>query len=333
MKKRIYQTLWITILLVVILLNFCAKKQSVIWHGQHADVATHEQPKEDFKVNNVIIVSYAPCEHDENSKILYKFALTVDGEQIGLIYLEEVSKYGYLLCCEYFKKNSSLIKDKSQFLVSEYDSYVTFELWRDRPEYKTLKYKVITAVTGTRDLTYTQSIGNDDSIKIVLSPDGTWRSQFFFDSSYVMTIALPALVTVEGGQEVRLTNNRTWDFLQPDSVLQKNIYETISLNRNIAVIEVVRYDLLEKKPKAIFAPIPHYPEMAKKAGIEGTVVVISLIDIDGSTMITKILKSSGASMFDLEALMCFSKARFEPAMHGNKAVRVWVSRPLKFRLR
>jgi len=141
MKKRIYQSLWITILLVVILLNFCARKQTVIWHGQHADVATHEQPKEDFKVNDFIVVAYAPCEYDEDSDVLYKLALTVEGKQFGLIYLEKLSKYGYLLCYEYFKENSACIKDISQFFVSEYDSYVAFELWRDRPEYKALKYE------------------------------------------------------------------------------------------------------------------------------------------------------------------------------------------------
>lgn len=332
MKRRIYQALWITILFVVLLLNFCAKKQTVIWHGQHADVATHEQPKEDFKVNDFIVVAYAPCEYEENPDVLYKFALTVEGKQIGLIYLEEVSKYGYLLCYEYFKKNHAFIKDISKFFVSDYNSYMTFSLWRDRPEYRALKYEVITAVTGARDLTYNQSIGNDDSIKIVLFPDGTWRSQFCSDSSYVMTIALPALLTVEGGQEIRLTNNGTWDFLQPDSILQKNIYETISLNRDIAAIEVVPYHLLEKKPVPIFSPIPQYPNLAKKEGIEGTTVVKMLVDIDGSIMIINILKSSRCSHLDLTALMCAMQSRFEPAMQKDKTVRVWVSRPYKFRL-
>lgn len=332
MKKRIYQALWITILFVVILLNFCAKKQTVIWHGQHADVATHEQPKEDFKVNDYIIIAYAPCEHEENPDVLYKFALTVEGKQIGLIYLEEVSKYGYLLCCEYFKKNSACIKNISRFFISYYDSYVTFTLWRDRPEYKALKYEVITNVVGTPYLSYTQPIGQDDIIKIMLSLDGTWDPQYFYNSDSVMTIALPSLVTVEGSQRVRLTNNKTWDFILSDSLLDKNISETISLNRNVDAIEVVLYPLVEKKPIPIFSPVPQYPDLAKKEGIEGTTVVKMLVDIDGSIMITKILKSSRCSHLDLTALMCAMQSRFEPAMQGDKAVRVWVSRPYKFRL-
>ncbi len=105
------------------------------------------------------------------------------------------------------------------------------------------------------------------------------------------------------------------------------------MDRNVADTEVVPYDMVEKKPKPVFSPVPKYPELAKRAGVEGMAVVKSLIDIDGSVMRTKILKSSRCSDLDLTALMCAMKARFEPARQGDKAVRVWVSRPYKFKLR
>ena len=135
MKKIVHQGLQ-TAILVLILLNSCVKKQFVVWQGQHADIETHEQPKEDFKVDDFIVVAYAPCEYDKDSDILYKFALTVEGKQIGLIYFEDASKYGYFLCYEYFKGYHACVRDISKFLVSDYDTYVTFELWRDRPEYR-----------------------------------------------------------------------------------------------------------------------------------------------------------------------------------------------------
>jgi TonB family protein len=335
MRKIIYQGLQIAILLVMILLNSCAKKQAVIWQGQHADIETHEQPKEDFKVDDFIVVAYAPCEYDENSEVLYKFALTVEGKQIGLIYLEDASTYGYLFSHEYFKKYYFCIKDLSKFSVTDYDTYVTFGLWRDRPEYKALKYEVITAVTGTHYLSYTQSIGQDDSIKIILSSDGTWYPNFFSDSSYLMTIALPVFVTVEGGQRVKLEKDRTWDFIssESDRLLDKNISATISLNADFKGIEVLPYYLVEKKPNPIFSPIPIYPYPAEKAGIQGTTVVKSLVNIDGNIIITKILKTSRCSYLDLAALICAMKARFSPAMQRDKAVKVWVSRPYKFEFR
>lgn len=347
MRKIIYQGLQSAILLVIILLNFCGKRQttsstapssdissarSTAWHGQYADVATPEQPKEDFKVNDYIVIAYAPCEKEEVSDVLYKFALTLDGKQIGLIYLKELFRQGYLFCYKYFQENTDLVKSNSKSFVSENGSYVTYEIWRDRPDYKALKYKTITAVTGTHALTYTQSISHDDSVKIVLFSDGTWEHLFSSDSNYVMTIALPNVIKVEGGQKIQLTNNGTWDFLHPDSLKQKNVHGTISLNRNVVDIEVVPYDLVEKKPRPIFSPVPTYPELAKLAGIEGTTVVISLIDIDGSVMKADIIISSDNGSLDITALKCALKARFTPAMQGDKTVRVWVSRPYKFRL-
>lgn len=309
MRKIIYQDLQIAIFLAVILLNFCAKKQAIIWRGQHADIKTHEQPKEDFKVDDFIVIAYAPCEYDENSEVLYKFALTVEGKQIGLIYLEEASKYGYLLCHEYFKKYYSCIKDLSKFCVTDYDTYVTFGLWRDKPEYKALKYEVITTVTGAHYLSYTLSIGQDDSVKIILSSDGTWYPNFFSDSSYLMTIALPVFVTVTGGQMVKLEKDRTWDFVFSDSdrLFDKNISATISLNIDYKGIEVLPYYLVEKKPKPIFSPVPIYPNSAEKEGIQGTTVVKSLVNIDGNIIITKILKTSRCSHLDLAALICAMK--------------------------
>lgn len=332
MKKIIYQDLRLAILFIIISLNFCAKKPVIVWQGYHADIETHEQPKEDFKVNDYIVIAYAPCEYNENSKVLYKFALTLEGKQIALFYLEEASKYGYFLCHEYFKGYHACIKDINKFFVSDYSTYATFELWRDRPEYTELKYHIIAAVAGS-NLTYTQSIGNDDSVKIVLFSNRTWEYLFFSDSNYAMTVAIPNIITVESGQKIGLTNDKTWDFLHPDSLKQENVHGTISLNRNAVDIEVVPYDRVEKKPIPVFNPIPQYPDAAKNYGITGTTIVKILVDIDGGVMKTNILQSSRNGHLDLAALMSAMKARFEPAMHGNEAVRVWVSRPYKFKLR
>ena len=97
-------------------------------------------------------------------------------------------------------------------------------------------------------------------------------------------------------------------------------------------IEIVPYYKVEVKPKPILNPIPKYPELAKQAGIEGTTVIKMLIDIDGSVMEVKILKSSGNQMLDQSALAAARKSKFTPAKQRDKFVRVWVSRPFRFRL-
>jgi protein TonB len=97
-------------------------------------------------------------------------------------------------------------------------------------------------------------------------------------------------------------------------------------------IEIVPYYKVEVKPQPVFNPVPKYPELAKQAGIEGTTVVKMLVDIDGSVREVKILKSSGNQMLDQSALAAAKQSKFTPAKQRDKFVRVWVSRPFKFKL-
>lgn len=97
-------------------------------------------------------------------------------------------------------------------------------------------------------------------------------------------------------------------------------------------IEIVPYYKVEVKPEPINIPTPKYPELARKAGIEGNTVVKALVDIDGSIIEVKILKSSGNQMLDQAALVAAKKSKFTPAKQRDKFVRVYVSIPIKFRL-
>jgi len=97
-------------------------------------------------------------------------------------------------------------------------------------------------------------------------------------------------------------------------------------------IEIVPYYKVEVKPRPIKIPLPKYPELARRAGIEGNTVIKALVDIDGSIIDAKVLKSSGNQMLDQAALAAARKAKFTPAKQRDKYVRVWVSIPINFRL-
>jgi protein TonB len=97
-------------------------------------------------------------------------------------------------------------------------------------------------------------------------------------------------------------------------------------------IEIVPYYKVEVKPKPIHSPRPRYPDLARRAGIEGQTVVKALVDIDGSIMDVQILKSSGNQMLDEAALAAARQWKFTPAKQRDKFVRVYVSIPLNFRL-
>jgi protein TonB len=88
----------------------------------------------------------------------------------------------------------------------------------------------------------------------------------------------------------------------------------------------------EKGPEIVKKVIPKYPEMALRAGLEGTVWVKILVDKDGKPKKAVVIKSTVEILNDaaVEAAMQFV---FTPAVMNNGAVRVWVAIPFRFYLR
>jgi len=75
-----------------------------------------------------------------------------------------------------------------------------------------------------------------------------------------------------------------------------------------------------------------YPEMAKRIGIEGTVVVLAYVEKDGTVSRTEVLKGIGFGC-DEAAVKAVEKTKFVPGLQRDKPVRVKISVPLRFRLR
>lgn len=75
-----------------------------------------------------------------------------------------------------------------------------------------------------------------------------------------------------------------------------------------------------------------YPELAKKAGLEGLVVVRAAIDTKGNVIKTQVLKGIGGGC-DEAAANAVLKTKFKPGSQRGVPVRVWVSVPVRFKLR
>jgi len=76
-----------------------------------------------------------------------------------------------------------------------------------------------------------------------------------------------------------------------------------------------------------------YPEIARKAGLEARVVVGVLIDEQGNSVKTQILKDSGSNVgFEAAASAAVMKVKWYPAKQRDKPVKVWVSIPVNFKL-
>ncbi|HTW91185.1 MAG TPA: energy transducer TonB [bacterium] len=89
---------------------------------------------------------------------------------------------------------------------------------------------------------------------------------------------------------------------------------------------------VEVKPTPIKVPVPLYPDAVRTAGIEGSVVVEALLDLDGSVMDSRVQKSSGNEQLDEAACDAAKLAKFTPAKQRDNPVRVWISIPYHFTL-
>lgn len=88
----------------------------------------------------------------------------------------------------------------------------------------------------------------------------------------------------------------------------------------------------EEPPAPISQPKPEYPEMARKAGVEGIVNLKVLVDKEGRTRDVILLKGLGAGL-DEAAIKSAWESKWTPAIQNHKPVAVWVAYPIRFKLR
>jgi len=74
-----------------------------------------------------------------------------------------------------------------------------------------------------------------------------------------------------------------------------------------------------------------YPEIAKRAGVEGKVYILAFVDESGNVTKANILKGIGAGC-DEAALNAVLKTKFKPGKQRGKPVNVQVSIPVIFKL-
>lgn len=75
-----------------------------------------------------------------------------------------------------------------------------------------------------------------------------------------------------------------------------------------------------------------YPEIAKKAGVEGTVFLQFIVDEQGNVVDPIVMRGIGAGC-DEAALKAIRTAKFKPGRQRGKPVKVKFSLPVRFRLK
>ena len=88
---------------------------------------------------------------------------------------------------------------------------------------------------------------------------------------------------------------------------------------------------VDSEPVRISIDAPVYPQVARTAGIEGTVVVRVLVGRDGK--VKDVIYIEGPEGLKSAAADCARTAVFRPALMDHKPVEVWVLMPVTFKLR
>jgi protein TonB len=94
----------------------------------------------------------------------------------------------------------------------------------------------------------------------------------------------------------------------------------------------VKFIPYDDPPRPLFPIKPVYPDIAQEAGIEGQVFVQCFIDEKGRVKETIILKGIPNTGLNEAAEEALRKTRFRPAKQRERAVGVWITIPINFKL-
>jgi TonB family protein len=167
----------------------------------------------------------------------------------------------------------------------------------------TLEYKYYINETGEIDKIFMGATNNEKINQLVLNTVKNWKFK-------------PA---IKGGKKVKS---------QYPMILSENL--------NLEVKESDYFIAVEEMPELIgglksLQEKIQYPEIAKRAGIEGKVYVLAFIDENGNVVSAKTLKGIGAGC-DETALNAVKETKFIPGKQGGKPVKTQVSIPIVFKL-
>jgi protein TonB len=92
--------------------------------------------------------------------------------------------------------------------------------------------------------------------------------------------------------------------------------------------------MVEEPPILLHYPAPGYPELLRRAGVEGRVLMEAVLDTTGRAERASLrIVSSTHALFVPEATALVLGSRYRPARFGGKAVRVRIQVPVSFALR
>lgn len=181
-----------------------------------------------------------------------------------------------------------------------FKKYPDFETMKNRP---TMEYKFMISETGNIEKIFIG--GNNDKIfdKMVMNTIKNWKFKPGVKNGKNIKSQYSMILWLEKGANINEN-----DFFVAVEDMPEPIGGLKSIQEKI-----------------------HYPEIAKRAGIEGKVYVLAFINENGDVVSAKIIKGIGAGC-DEAALDAVKQTKFNPGRQRGKAVKVQVSIPISFKL-
>lgn len=119
------------------------------------------------------------------------------------------------------------------------------------------------------------------------------------------------------------------DDLAPPPVLEERaVVQKAEIVEEDEPVEIWK---VEKQPEVTKQVKPDFPEIARKAGIEGRVTVNALVGKDGK--VEKVGEVTGNEVFREAAKAAALQWNFTPAIQNDRPVKVWVAIPFNFTFR
>lgn len=148
------------------------------------------------------------------------------------------------------------------------------------------------------------------------------------------TVGVPVPVPdAEVNPEQTIATQQELSEIQSPVVSQGDGDGSVAIEQDIQIEDEDPPDFVpvEQQPVPIKQVEPAYPEIARRAGVEGTVWVKILVDKEGKAKKAVVMKSDN-DIFNENAVKAALGWVFTPAMMNNGPVAVWAAVPFRFKL-
>lgn len=194
-----------------------------------------------------------------------------------------------------------LLDSMLSFYGKKYGMGYSLAKWKkDKP---TMEYKFMIDEKGLIDKVFFGKNNDEDINQLVLNTIKGWKFKPAIKDGKIVKSQYPMILWFES-----------------DKPINENDYSEIVENMPGPIGGM--YSIQEKIT---------YPEIAKRAGLQGKVLILAFIDEKGNVVHTKVMKGLGGGIDEM-ASDAVRNTKFNPGIQNGKPVKVQVTIPIQFTL-